>query len=137
MTRPDFWLSQTSAHKYVLTPCSGLGKLAFPGLDLGRNIGTGLVLTESESVFIAQVLEDFHYTVTRHNHQRHLPHLVNERRVTDTRPKPNPTPTDPSPGRLFTSHSTRQLLIAKSYRFASSKQRCFSLKAHAHLLQPL
>ena len=40
--RPDFgW--QTSADKYVLTPCSGLGKLAFPGLDFGRNIGTGLV----------------------------------------------------------------------------------------------
>ena len=135
--RPDFWLSQTGADKYVLTPCSGLGKLAFSGLDLGRNIGTGLVLTESESVFIAQVLEDSHYVITRHDHQRHLPHLVNGRRVIDTRPKPNPIATDPSPGRLFANHSVKQRHIATSYRFANSKRRRFSLKAHAHLLTPL
>ena len=135
--RPDFWLSQTGPDKYVLTPCSGLGKLAFPGLDLGINIGNGLVLTEIESDFITQVLEDSHYTIQRRDHQRHLPSQASERKAIDTRPQPNTSTSRPMPGRLFTGHCTRKQRIARSYRFANAKRRRFSLKAHAHLLQPL
>ena len=135
--RPDFWLSQTGTDRYVLTPCSGLGKLAFPGLELGRNIGTGLVLTEAESLFITQVLEDSHYNITRHDHQHHLPTKASEYTAIDTRPKPNSSTGRPMPGRLFTGYCTRKRLIARSYRFANAKRRRFSLKAHAHLLQPL
>ena len=135
--RPDFWLAQVQTDRYSLTPCSPLGKREFPDIQLGRKLGDFLMLSHDESQFLLDAWGP-HLKVKQLDHRSRGSTGSNVYRpVVDTRPKPNPTPTDPSPGRLFTSHSTRQLLIAKSYRFASSKQRCFSLKAHAHLLQPL
>ena len=133
--RPDFWLSQTDTDKYVLTPSSGLGKLAFPGLELGRNIGTGLVLTESESVFIAQVLEDSHYKVSRHDHQGRRSIKTERCKVIDTRPKPRARGAMPQ----FTKSSDRLRHITESTFTCISDEtyRRFSLEAHAHLLQPL
>ena len=135
--RPDFWLAQVQTDRYSLTPCSPLGKREFPDIQLGRKLGDFLMLSHDESRFLLDVW-GLHFKVKQLNHQGVWSFRDFDRcAVVDTRPKPNLFATDPNPGRLFASHSTRQLLVAKSYRFANSKRRRFSLKAHAHLLQPL
>ena len=135
--RPDFWLAQVQTDRYSLTPCSPLGKREFPDIQLGRKLGDFLMLSHDESKFLLDVW-GLHFTVKQLDHRSSGSTGSNVYRpVVDTRPKPNLFAADPSPGRLFTSHSVKQLHIATSYRFANSERRRFSLKAHAHLLQPL
>lgn len=136
--RPDFWLAQVRTDRYSLTPCSSLGKREFPGIQLGRNFGDFLMLSHDESQFLLEAW-GLHFKVKQLDHRstggNPIPYVSTP--VVDTRPKPSLFAPDPSPGRLFTSHSVKQRHIATSYRFANSKRRRFSLKAHAHLLQPL
>ena len=135
--RPDFWLAQVQTDRYSLTPCSPLGKREFPDIQLGRKLGDFLMLSHDESQFLLEVW-GLHFKVKQLDHRStggSVFHFGTP--VVDTRPKPTLFAPDPSPGRLFASHSVKQRHIATSYRFANSKRRRFSLKAHAHLLQPL
>lgn len=138
--RPDFWLAQVRTDRYSLTPCSPLGKREFPDIQLGRKLGDFLMLSHDESQFLLDVWGP-HFKVKQLDHRSTgvtVPYVSTP--VVDTRPKYRWHRWDPdltSPGRLFASHSVKQRHIATSYRFANSKRRRFSLKAHAHLLQPL
>ncbi len=137
--RPDFWLAQVQTDRYSLTPCSPLGKREFPDIQLGRKLGDFLMLSHDESQFLLDAW-GLHFKVKRLDHRSTggtVPDVNTP--VVDTRPKYrwHRWAPDPSPGRLFDSHSVKQRHIATSYRFANSKRRRFSLKAHAHLLQPL
>ena len=139
--RPDFWLAQVQTDRYSLTPCSPLGKREFPDIQLGRKLGDFLMLSHDESRFLLEAWGP-HFKVKQLDHRSSgnpAPYVGTP--VVDTRPCKYMWhrwgSLDPSPGRLFASHSVKQLHIATSYRFANSKRRRFSLKAHAHLLQPL
>lgn len=137
--RPDFWLAQVQTDRYSLTPCSPLGKREFPDIQLGRKLGDFLMLSHDESQFLLKAW-GLHFKVKQLDHRSTgvtVPYVCTP--VVDTRPNYlwHRFEPDPSPGRLFASHSVKQRHIATSYRFANSKRRRFSLKAHAHLLQPL
>ena len=127
--RPDFWLAQVRTDRYSLTPCSPLGKREFPDIQLGRKLGDFLMLSHEESQFLLEVWGP-HFKVKQLDHRSSgvtVPYVSTP--VVDTRPKPTLFAQDPSPGRLFASHSVKQRHIATSYRFANSKRRRFSLKA--------
>lgn len=152
--KPDFWLDRHGDDRYVLTPCSALGKMAFPGLDLGLDLTNYRVLNHEQSQFMSVVLTDAHYRVRQVDRRQttkcHAP--AKPTQVNDTRPKPRPGPVNSRPSRVFPhsqgldQHMTeRQELIAKSFTTRRIKgktvkvhgpKRKLSLHKFLHKLTP-
>ena len=139
--KPDFWLCQTGRDRFVLTPCSALGRIAQPGLSFGKDIGSGLVLTQDECSFITQVLEDSYYVVKRLNRVTTTSSKPSAVKVVDTRPKPSRARYAP-PSRIFPwargseeTLSSKARTIVDFYKNYRSKGKPRPYEIPSHLLR--
>ena len=147
--KPDFWLDRHGDDRYVLTPWSALGTMAFPGLaSVGIHLGPSLHLNKAECDFIVDVLTADHYRIKQVDRRiKSQPTPADSAiKVSDTRPKPSQNTCFARPSRIFpwgrgehTVLDERTKAIVESLRNHQSNQkmRTFRLNAYSQMLSPL
>ena len=59
----DFWLTQKARDKFLITPCSDLGRMCFEGWAIGKHMGTYRLLDTQETIHVSHFLEEYHYKI--------------------------------------------------------------------------